>query len=120
MPDHRAALGRRGEDMVAALLEERGFEILARNVRVGRLELDIVATQGPLVVICEVRTRTTAFFGTPVESIDPAKVRRVRVAAARWLGTQPELAGRRIRYDAAGVLFERGAKPSVEYYVDAF
>ena len=106
--------------MVARLLVERGFEILARNVRVGRLELDIIAGQGRLVVVCEVRTRTTAYFGTPVESIDPAKVRRVRVAAARWLATQPELSGRRVRYDAAGVLFERGTEPSVEYYVDAF
>lgn len=119
MTDHRAALGRRGEELVATLLQGRGFSIVGRNVRAGRLELDIVATQGPLVVICEVRTRTTAYFGTPVESIDAAKTRRVRVAAARWLATQPALAGRRVRYDAAGVVFQ-GGEPRVDYYVDAF
>jgi len=118
----RAALGRRGEDAVAALLRERGFAILGRNVRVGRLELDLIARRRDLLVVCEVRARTSTAFGPPVETIGPEKVRRVRQATARWLATEGRDLGRvRLRFDAAGVLLNRaGEVTSLDYYEDAF
>lgn len=108
----------RGEDLVAARLAAQGFQVLARNARVGRLELDIVAARGGLVVFCEVRTRTISALLEPVETIDRAKVARVRRAAAQWLAAQ-QLHFAEIRFDAASVVLA-GPEPVITYYEEAF
>jgi putative endonuclease len=114
----RRMRGDNGETLVAAKLEAAGYRILARNVRVGRCELDIVASRERLVVFCEVRTRSSSALIEPAESIDRAKVARVRRAAAGWLATQ-RLQFAEIRFDAASVLLE-GTEPRITYYEDAF
>lgn len=117
--DRRGETGRRGESLVAARLESDGFEIVARNVRVGRLELDIVARRGTLLVVCEVRTRRSARFMHPAASIDRAKALRVRRAAARWLA-QSGLPRGDLRLDAAAVVLEGpGGEPEITYYEGA-
>ena len=116
----RAATGRKGESIVAALLEERGFVILGRNVRVGRLELDLIARRGSLLVFVEVRSRTSDLYGGAAETIDRDKQRRIRRAAMGWLSANPALRGNKVRFDAAGVLLQRGRSPEVDYYPDAF
>jgi putative endonuclease len=114
----RRARGDRGEALVAAQLEAAGYRILARNVRVDRNELDIIASLGRLVIFCEVRTRSSNALIEPAESIDRAKIARVRRAAAAWLASQ-RLHFAEIRFDAASVLLE-GEAPRVTYYEDAF
>lgn len=86
-------------------LRELGFEIVARNARVGRLELDVIARRGRLVVFCEVRSRSSDRLMTPAQSIDVRKVARVRQAAAQWLRTAGQGAVQ-IRFDVASVLFD--------------
>jgi putative endonuclease len=108
MPDARATLGRRAEDLACAHLSSIGFEILARNARVGRLELDVIARRGSLVVFCEVRSRSSDRLMTPAQSIDPRKVARVRAAAVQWLRAA-RLGAVQIRFDVASVLFEQPA-----------
>lgn len=81
--------------MAAVYLQQLGWRILARRVRVGRDELDILAIEpGPpaSVVVVEVRSRSTTRFGTPEESVDAAKVRRLYRAAAalRAAGRLPD------------------------------
>ena len=105
MPDPRATLGRRAEELTCAHLGRLGFEIIARNARVGRLELDVIARRGPLLVFCEVRSRSSDRLMTPAQSIDPRKVARVRTAAAQWLrAARPGAV--QIRFDVASVLFD--------------
>ena len=113
----RQQLGLRGEELAAAHLIQHGFQIVARNVRVGRCELDLIAARGRTVVFCEVRARSSAALIEPVESIDRAKVARVRRAAAQWLAAQ---AARyeQIRFDAASVLLSE--PPRLTYFEDAF
>ncbi|MDD9936024.1 MAG: YraN family protein [Myxococcales bacterium] len=101
----RAELGRRAEVMACKHLETQGFEILARNVRVGRLELDVIARRGRMVVFCEVRSRRSDRLMTPAQSIDGAKVTRVRQAAGRWLRENGQ-SYREIRFDVASVVFD--------------
>ncbi len=117
---HRAEVGRRGEDVVEALLRERGYAIVGRNVRVGRLELDLLARRGGLLIVCEVRSRTSDRVVAPVETIGREKIQRVRRATARWL-MENAWPGATVRFDAASVVFDgpRGA-PRVDYYEDAF
>jgi Holliday junction resolvase-like predicted endonuclease len=64
--------------------------IVARNVRVGRLELDIVAVElrpEPTLVFIEVRSATVTRFGAPIESVDAAKVARLYRAAWELIRT---------------------------------
>jgi putative endonuclease len=76
------------ESAVAADLASKGWTILARNVRVGRGELDIVAADPgppPALVIVEVRWRRTRAFGLAEETIDHRKRAHLRAAIARLL-----------------------------------
>ena len=98
------------------MLEKRGFEICGRNVRVGRLELDVIARCGMLVVVCEVRSRANARPVFPAETIGATKLARVRRATAAWLREQ-RLGPVRVRIDAAAVVFDgHGGEPRIEYY----
>ncbi|WP_062134853.1 YraN family protein [Demequina aestuarii] len=82
------AVGRHGEQVVARRLEEDGWEVLARNWRVARGEIDIVAVDGHAVVAVEVKTRRTDACGSPLEAVTPAKVARLRALLAAWLRQQ--------------------------------
>jgi putative endonuclease len=81
----RRKFGDEGEAMAAAFLARRGFRVLARNVRVGRLgELDLVALDGRELVFVEVKTRRGGEFGPPEEAVTPAKLRRIAACAEAW------------------------------------
>jgi putative endonuclease len=103
--DSRKRLGERAEQLACTHLRALGFEIVARNARVGRLELDVVARRGQLMVFCEVRSRSNDRLMTPAQSIDPRKVARVRQAAAAWLRSAQQGATQ-VRFDVASVLFD--------------
>lgn len=118
MADLRQLTGKRGEALVASHLEQQGFLIVARNVRVGRLEIDLIAKRGDLLAICEVRARQSASFLHPAESLTRDKVARVRKAAALWLSQHPQ-GTRQVRFDAAAVVFD-AEPPRLEYYESAF
>jgi putative endonuclease len=53
----RSDVGARAEQLVAQHLADAGLEILAVNLRVGRLEIDVLAREGPVVAVVEVRAR---------------------------------------------------------------
>jgi putative endonuclease len=86
-PRSRTAAQRTGDDaeaLVAERLTRQGWTVLARNVRVGRHELDLVAVDPgppPRLVIVEVRSRGTRAFGLAEETVDFRKRRHVREAA---------------------------------------
>lgn len=116
-----AERGKQAEAVVADYLVARDFRILGSNVRLGPLELDIVAQRGDLVAVVEVRTRGPGALQGPFESVSPTKRARLRRAIARlWrerLATMPEV--QRVRIDVAAVTFEEG-QARVEYVEDAF
>jgi len=63
------ALGKKGEELARKYLEEKGYKILDTNWRHDKDEIDIVAMDGDELVIVEVKTRSTDFFGEPEESV---------------------------------------------------
>lgn len=81
----RNELGAEGERRAAAHLVRRGYRIVARNVRAGGVEMDLIARRGPLVVFVEVKTRRTRGFGLPEEAVDSRKRARLIRGAAAWL-----------------------------------
>ena len=85
MTIQRQALARRGEECVARHLARQGYQVLGMNVRAGRRELDVVAERDGLLVVCEVRSRSTDRYGSPAETIGYKKVQRVRQATRVWM-----------------------------------
>jgi putative endonuclease len=96
--DRRQA-GSLAENSAAAFLESQGFAIVARNFlrRVG--ELDIVARDGDLLVIAEVRTRASDAYGGAAASVGYPKQRRIAMTAALFLQAHREYARCRVRFD---------------------
>ena len=82
-------LGRFGEDTAAAHLERAGLVLLERNWRCSEGEIDIIAVEGQVLVFCEVKTRSTAAFGSPAEAVTPVKLQRLGRLGARWLREHP-------------------------------
>jgi putative endonuclease len=103
MADPRRARGVAGEDRAAQWYTERGWTVLARNWRSGRLgELDLIVRRGDVVVVCEVKSRRTAAYGVPAEAVTPAKQARIRRLAAAWLAETHVRA--QVRFDVAAIL----------------
>lgn len=117
-PDTRAELGRNAERIVAEHLSQLGFEVLGRNVRFGRLEIDIIARRGPLLVFCEVRGRKHDRFVAPAATVGARKIAHLRRAAYQWLrANRPGEVD--VRFDVAAVVFDRPGGRLI-YYDGAF
>ena len=99
-------MGVRAEEMACVHLTSLGFGVVARNERVGRLEIDIIARRGRLLVFCEVRSRASNYVMTPAQSVDHRKVARIRQAAVLWLRANPQPGYPQLRFDVASVLFD--------------
>lgn len=96
--------------VVAQYLKDRGFDLVALNLRVGRDELDVVARRHDLVVIVEVRFRSASSWTTGFGSILADKRKRLQRAARRLWRTRyaRDATVSRIRLDAAAVAFSNG------------
>lgn len=114
MPSERSRLGTRGEDMAAAHLEVLGYTIVERNVRTRYGEMDIVARDGETMVFVEVRTRRSASFGTPEESITPRKRQRLAQLALAYV-QERELGEQAWRIDVVAIALG-GTEPEVRHY----
>lgn len=109
-------LGEGGEDRATQWYSERGYKILDRNWRSGRLgEIDIVASKNGELVIIEVKTRTSDRFGLPAEAITPVKQMRLRKLAASYAIAHPDARVREFRFDVVSIL-----DGTIEVVEDAF
>jgi len=108
-------LGERGEEFTVTFLQKRGYRIIDRNWRIKEGELDIVALSPENeIVFVEVKTRSSATFGDPLESISIEKLHRIQRLALAWLPTHQRL-GAAYRIDVAGVLAGRSGELSIDY-----
>jgi putative endonuclease len=78
-------LATEGEQLAAEHLARAGYRIVARNVRAGGVEIDLVAARGRLVVFVEVKARSGRGFGAPEEAVDARKRARLVRGARAWL-----------------------------------
>ena len=118
MSTPRQRLGDLGEKAAEDLLAAQGYRIVARKHRCSRGEVDLVAERGELLVFVEVRTRATAAFGGPEETVGAAKQQRVVRAArdflARWRGPP-----RGARFDVVAIV-DHPEGPRLSHIPDAF
>lgn len=96
--------------------------MLECNVRVGRLEVDIVAQDGAVIALVEVRTRGKGSWQGPLGSIGAAKRARLRRAGQLlWSRRFRHMQGvERLRFDVAAVDLDSGPEPAVQYVRAAF
>lgn len=125
----RIATGRLGERLAAAHFERLGFSILARNARTQAGEIDLIASDGVTLVFAEVKTRmarsnvSSLTALEPLLALRPRQRARVRRAAVAWLSEaragRPR--ARTLRFDAVGVLLDRGGRLlALEHLQDAW
>ncbi len=96
-------LGKYGERVAAEHLHEQGMVVLARNWRCELGEIDVVARDGDVLVVCEVKTRRSLTFGSPQEAVTEVKAARLRRLAARWL-QEHDARPAAVRIDVVAVL----------------
>jgi len=118
MKDIRRQLGDSGEDLAAKVLKKQGYKILERNYRTPLGEVDIIARHRGVLVFIEVKTRTSARFGTAQEAVHPGKQARLRKLADYYL-KKKRLGEVAVRFDVVGILWQEG-KPQIEVIQDAF
>ena len=80
-----------GEKLAKDFLKKKGYRITETNYRCPEGEIDIVASHGDYLVFIEVRTKTSLEFGSPEESITPAKRERMKATAAHYQQTHSNL-----------------------------
>lgn len=110
----RQALGAYGEAVAARHLVGQGMVLLERNWRCDEGEIDLVLRDGPTLVVCEVKTRTSLQSGTPHEAITDAKLGRLKRLAERWAAERRVRPGD-TRVDLVAVLRPRRGPAIVDH-----
>ncbi len=108
------ALGEYGERIAARHLTEAGMQILDRRWRCRHGEIDLIALDGPCLVVCEVKTRRSVAAGTALEAVTPQKLHRLHRLAALWLAQQRRRFPQ-VRIDVVAVTVPRYGAPHIEH-----
>ncbi|MFT4231574.1 MAG: YraN family protein [Leucobacter sp.] len=111
---HNRSLGARGERIAAAYLEEHGYRIVGRNWRTRHGELDLVAHDDGTLVAIEVKTRSGAGYGHPLEAITLRKAARLRRLLLDWARAHDSRA-LGLRVDAIGITVYPDEDPRIEH-----
>ncbi len=113
-------LGAQGEKLAAKFLQREGYTVLARNVRLGRGEIDIVARDGDTIVFVEVKTlRAASANFRPEDHVNHAKERNL-ITAAQWYMTKHPDPQAYYRFDVVSVVLPEQGAPEITLYRDAF
>ena len=109
--------GNKGEQVAKEYLEKKGYKILDTNWHHHHRELDIIAKEDKVLVIVEVKTRTTSFYGEPSLAVNALKMRRMINAADSYI-RRHNFDGD-TRFDIISIIFEKG-KYKLEHIINAF
>jgi putative endonuclease len=116
MTQHNKQFGQLGEDIAVDYLTQKGYKLLARNYKYGRVEIDAIYEFNNEIIFVEVKTRTSDMMAYPEQAVGKAKQRNIRLAAENYLidsnTTFPA------RFDIVAVV--KGEKFEIEHIEDAF
>lgn len=107
-------IGEDGERFAVSLLEHQGYTILDRNYTFNHGEIDIVARDRDELVFVEVKMRRNPRFGSPEESVTPAKQELLRRTAEGYV-REKDLEDCSCRFDVVAIRDENGVKTFVHY-----
>ena len=119
MKSDRTSLGRLGEDLACNYLKKKRFNIIDRNFRCPKGEIDLIVRKNKAFRFIEVKYRRTPHFGLPQESIVKKKQRRIRNAAVWWLMNRFLPLDSEIHFDVVAIT-QLHNKTHYEYIEDAF
>jgi len=123
----RSRFGSAGEALAAEYLERKGYRVLERNVRMPVGELDLVC-EAPRptrfwrkreLVFVEVKTRTSAAFGRPEESVTRTKQQHLIRASQAYVAAHPALRGLPYRIDVIAITWRNNEEPEVVHIPNA-
>jgi len=106
-------LGKKGENLAVAWLLEQGYELIHRNWRHARAEVDIITTKESVLHFIEVKSRTNGVFGYPEESITENKIQNLMIAAEEFLYQFPSW--KRIQFDVLSININKNG--TVEFFL---
>ena len=109
--------GLAGEELAAAFLTQNGYEVLEKNWRFGREEIDIIAKKGDTLVVIEVKTRSGSFFGEPEEFVNRQKQKNLIKAVNAYI--EKNDLDLEVRFDIIGVILT-GKNHRINHIEDAF
>ena len=110
-------LGKKGEQLAVNYLLKKGYEIVERNYRFDKAEVDIIASLKDTLAIVEVKTRSTIDFGNPQDFVKPKQIQRLVKAVDEYVnvnGLDVE-----VRFDIIAIV-KNGKAYDIEHLEDAF
>ena len=107
--------GSKGENLAAEFLKTKGFEIVARNYRFQKAEIDLIVRRDNWLIFVEVKTRSSSSFGEPEDFVDEYKVGHIFRAAEEYIFST-DWHGH-IRFDIVSV--KMGVEPEIVHFEDA-
>ncbi|EJL75137.1 YraN family protein [Chryseobacterium populi] len=110
--------GKKAEDAAVEYLQKNGYRILVRNFRFQKAEIDIIAEKGSLIIITEVKARSTDAFILPHEAVTKSKIKLIVSAANHYL--QQFNKNNEARFDIISVLPDPKGNLTIEHIIDAF
>lgn len=110
-------LGKKGEQLAVDHLLANGYEIVERNYRFDKAEVDIIAKQKDTLAIVEVKTRTNSDFGNPQDFVKPKQIQRLVKAVDEYV-TVNNL-DVEVRFDIIAIV-KNGKQYDIEHLEDAF
>ncbi|MDR2238642.1 MAG: YraN family protein [Chryseobacterium sp.] len=117
MADHND-FGKKAEDLAVDYLLKNGYKILVRNFRFQKAEIDIITEKDDLIIVVEVKARSTDAFMLPQEAVTKAKIKSIVLAANHYLEEYNK--HNEVRFDIISVLPDENKKLMVEHIADAF
>ncbi|WP_080777359.1 YraN family protein [Chryseobacterium phocaeense] len=110
--------GKIAEDLAAEFLLKNGYTILVRNFRFQKSEIDIIAEKESLIIIVEVKARSTDAFMLPQEAVTKAKIKSI-VSAANYFMEEFNK-NQEVRFDIISVLPDEKKNLIIEHIINAF
>lgn len=110
--------GTNGEKIAENFLQTKGYNILHRNWKHEKKEVDLVAEHNGLLVFVEVKTRSASFFGYPEDAVNDQKQDYLKTAAEEFLYQYPQY--QRIRFDIISIITQKDAIKEIVHFEDAF
>ena len=117
MADHND-LGKKAEDLAAEYLVKNGYRILVRNFRFKKTEIDLISEKDNLIIVTEVKARSTDFFILPQEAVTKGKIKSIVMAANHFMEEFNK--NQEVRFDIISVLPDQKGNLIVEHIPDAF
>lgn len=109
--------GIEGEDLATKYLVQNGYEVLEKNWRFGKEEIDIIARKDEILVVVEVKTRSGSFFGEPEEFVNRQKQRNLIKAVNNYI--EKNNIDMEVRFDIIGVILT-GKSHRINHIEEAF